>query len=715
MSFEHCIFDIEGDGLLQQITKVHCLWIEDDATGETLDFACNEERDDIEEGLAILEKAEVMIGHNISSYDLPAIKIVYPDFDPQGIVRDTLVMARMCFADVKESDLRKFIQGKMEGKEIGNQGLRSWGMRLGLHKGDYSHDMEAILKKKHKDENLNPPTKEEHRIHTWGTWNQEMHDYCGLDVQVTSLLWEKIIDAKWSEEATILEHNIHALMFTQEQSGFFFDKGRAEKLANIIREDYDRLAAEAVDEIGIWFRPVRYRSDEDKILTKWGEHNDRRTWGDMTFPKQTRSYTKSSNEYSDEGLYKKMRGDTVEGCPFVKVNLQTFNPNSRQQITVRFRTLWGWEPQDFTEKGNVRVDDEILRNLIDDIPIAETLAEIFFLKKRLSQIADGDNAWLHLLGDDGALHGRVNVGGTVSGRGAHAGPNVSQVPAVELGDTKDAAKAVEAAKLLGISLSKLDYNEDKGEWSWVKKGREGRYGWECRECFIVRPGYSLVGSDLKGIEFRCLAELTNAFDGGELIGIVLGGDIHAENARLTGIHRTIAKRLLYAVMYGGGDAKLGSIVEPLSSEARQRTLGKQLRAKLMKAMPALKEAIRAIHAEMRRNGNTIAGLDGRRLFVRSKHSALNLRLQSDGAIIAKKWCLAIDDAFYDEGWAHHVDAEYAFCAWSHDEVQIAVRDDLAERAALLMKNVAPTVGQYFKFVCPIEAESKIGANWAETH
>ena len=135
----------------------------------------------------------------------------------------------------------------------------------------------------------------------------------------------------------------------------------------------------------------------------------------------------------------------------------------------------------------------------------------------------------------------------------------------------------------------------------------------------------------------------------------------------------------------------------------------------MKAMPALKEAIRAIHAEMRRNGGTIEALDKRRLFVRSKHSALNLRLQSDGAIIAKKWCLAIDDAFYDEGWAHHVEAEYAFCAWSHDEVQIAVQVDLAERAARIMEDVAPTVGEYFEFVCPIEAESKIGVNWAETH
>jgi DNA polymerase I-like protein with 3'-5' exonuclease and polymerase domains len=153
----------------------------------------------------------------------------------------------------------------------------------------------------------------------------------------------------------------------------------------------------------------------------------------------------------------------------------------------------------------------------------------------------------------------------------------------------------------------------------------------------------------------------------------------------------------------------------LATEGRQKTLGKDLRGKLMSAMPSLNMAIKAIHKEARQNHGTIAGLDGRRLYVRAKHAALNLRLQSDGALIAKKWCLLTDDLFYNEGWDHHVEAEYAFCSWSHDEIQVAVREDLAERAAELMEAAAPMAGEFFNFHCPVAAEAQIGNNWAETH
>ena len=90
-------------------------------------------------------------------------------------------------------------------------------------------------------------------------------------------------------------------------------------------------------------------------------------------------------------------------------------------------------------------------------------------------------------------------------------------------------------------------------------------------------------------------------------------------------------------------------------------------------------------------------------------------MQSDGALIAKKWCLLTDDLFYDEGWTHAVGEEYAFCSWSHDEIQVAVREDLADRAAEIMEAAAPMAGEYFKFHCPVAAEAQIGMNCASTH
>jgi DNA polymerase I-like protein with 3'-5' exonuclease and polymerase domains len=906
MAFENVLYDVESDGLLPAhvappfcMTRLHSLGILDLDTGETCSFVndelfplSDEDRTALEElghsnigplseGLRVLERAKFRTGHNIVDFDEEALLLVKPSFKSDARIMDTLVMARMCFADIKEKDFRMAATGKLEGKLIGQQGLEAWGQRLGLHKGDYKKAREQELKEAHKEAGLEAPTKEELHKYVWGTWNVSMHDYMMLDLGVNFLLYQKIIEMNWSHEAIVMEHRIHALMVQQERNGFLFDIEEAGKLRDHLQVQYDKLAQEAVAMIGKWYRPAKVVIDDQRPA--FGENIDRRNWGEVTEPKRTISYAKANALVLASGDYTKARADTYEGAPFVKVELKEFNPNSRPQIIDRLKTLYGWEPQDFTENGSPTVDDEVLRNLAEHIPLAETLAEIFFYKKRLGQVADGQNGWLKLVREDERIHGRVNVGGTVSGRATHAAPNVSQVPGVTPTEFKDKEKftafvgdnrglpAFNGKPL--IVLSK--WNDKKGEGKVIARGRSGGYGWDCRELFITPTRYKLVGCDLSGVEFRCLANLTYPFDDGELVDIVLNGDIHQKNADLTGIGRGLAKRLLYACvdmettaltkegwkhfhelrvgelvmtynmewdvkewkpiqhlhhvkaakrvrikgrgldvictpdhrwatvrnttvdgnpvevfeycrtdeltkhhrviadappgvgvfscdplttsgmwgcqniviepvedgdvwcmttengsfvmrrgnfvtitgncMYGGGDEKLGYIIDPLASTNRQITLGKQAREKLMKAMPSLDRAIRAIKREKRMNQGTIAGLDGRRLYVRSDHSALNLRLQSDGALIAKKWCLLIDDAFDAEGWEHAVGAEYAFNSWSHDEVQVSVREDIAERAAEIMVAMAPLAGEHFKFMCPIAAESKIGMNWAETH
>lgn len=744
--FKRILYDVESDGLLPEhvdppfcMTRIHSLGVKcldsgltrsfvnemylplSDEDVEALDVLGHKNIEPLAVGIKLLEDADYITGHNIVDFDENAVAIEKPDYTNSATISDTLVMSRMVFADIKETDFRMVAKGQIEGRLIGMHGLEAWGQRLGKHKGDYKKEREAALKQQHKDAGLPVPTTEELHHYVWGTWNVAMHDYMMLDIDVNHMLWEKIQEFTWSPEAIQMEHEIHALMVQQERNGFVFNVEQACKLADHLREEYDKLSDAAIEYIGKWFRPAKRH--EDDYDPNNGENGDRRTWGDVTYPKRTMSFTKANARYLAAGDYGKLRADTTQDAPFVKIQLMEFNPNSRQQIVDRLRILYGWEPQDFTEKGAARVDDEILRDLAEQVPLAEKLAELFFYKKRLGQVADGKNGWLKLVRKDGRIHGRVNVGGTVSGRATHAAPNVSQVTGVNAVEFKDLEKGEHYLALKEVEtnfaglpmLVDAKWKEAKNEWSILVRGRDGGYGWDSRELFTVEKGYKLVGCDLSGIEFRCLANLVYAFDSGEMVDVVLNGDIHQKNADLAGISRSVAKRLLYAAMYGGGDAKLGSIVEPFASEARQRTLGKQLRAKLMAAMPALDRAIKEIKREKRRNRGTIMGLDGRRLYVRSDHAALNLRLQSDGALIAKKWCLLVDQMFYDEGWDHGNGLDYSFCSWSHDEIQVSVREELAERAAELMEAAAPIAGDHFKFMCPVAAESKIGVNWAETH
>lgn len=719
------LFDIETNGLLKNqvapafcMDKIHCIGVMDIDTRETSSFS--PVQNNLHIGIKMLEEADVVLGHNIIDFDIRAIQSIYPTFSVKKIY-DSLVMSRMIFADIKESDFRLVAKGKLEGRLIGLHGLEAWGQRLGNAKGDYSKERAAQLKEQHKTLGLLPPTDEEIHQHVWGEWNQEMHDYMMQDLEVNYDLIMKLFSYNWSEESTILEHQIHSLMVQQEENGFPFDSTEALKLTDTVREEYDALCEEAVRNIGKWYRPAKIRKDE--ILEVFGEGAFRRTWGEVTLPKRTASYTKSNASIIADGDYSKMRHGTVADCPFVAVELKEFNPNSRQQVTDRLQVLYGWEPVDFTEKGQVKIDDEIMRNLAAHIPLAETLAEVFYMKKVLGQLSDGKNGWLKLVKADGRIHGRVNCGGTVTGRATHSSPNISQVRSVrpvefknkKVGEDFIAQHTNTFTKTGKPVIVSSEWKEKKGEWKIITRGRTGEHGWDCRELFTTSPGYKLVGTDLSGVEFRCLANLTFPYDNGDITNVVLNGDIHQQNADLVGISRGTAKTLLYAVLYGAGDSKAGSIVEPLASEARQQAIGKVLKEKLMQAMPSLAAAIKAMQKEMRKNNGTIRGLDGRRLYARSPHSVLNLRLQSDGALIAKKWILLADDMFYEEGWDHGAGLDYQLHSWSHDEIQASFKDGLEKRASEITEAAAIKTGEYFNFHCPIKAEAKIGMNWAETH
>jgi DNA polymerase-1 len=56
------------------------------------------------------------------------------------------------------------------------------------------------------------------------------------------------------------------------------------------------------------------------------------------------------------------------------------------------------------------------------------LGEYLMLDKRLSQLADGNQAWLKAVQADGRIHGVINPMGTITSRASHFLPNLGQVP-----------------------------------------------------------------------------------------------------------------------------------------------------------------------------------------------------------------------------------------------------------------------------------------------
>ena len=109
-------FDIETNGLLEGLTKIHIITAQDIDTGRAYDYKPWE----LEEGLQLLKAADVLIGHNIIKFDIPALQKVYPDFSPSGEILDTLVMSRLIWTDLSDRDHSKIAKGAaIPGKLVG--------------------------------------------------------------------------------------------------------------------------------------------------------------------------------------------------------------------------------------------------------------------------------------------------------------------------------------------------------------------------------------------------------------------------------------------------------------------------------------------------------------------------------------------------------------------------------------------------------------------
>ncbi len=598
------VFDTEFNGFLEDATTLHCLVLYDIDTDALHECADQPGYMPLSEGLKMLAEADELIGHFIIPFDLPALLKVR-GFRPKPTckITDTVVICRVLFTDIGDSDNRLIAKGILDKSLWGSHKLEAWGQRLGNKKMKYEGGFEQ--------------------------WNPEMQIYCRQDVLSNVTLYRHILKrmAELKVDPTKpwweIEHGVTAYCAEMERSGFPFNKQKIVAL-------YGRLAERRMilqEKVRETFQPIYV---EDGVLT----------------PKRDN---------------KKM--GYTEGATLTKVALQEFNPGSRQQIVERLRRKYGWHP---TEKGNPKVDDDVLAAL--PWPEAKLLGEFFMVDKRISQIAEGDEAWLKAE-RNGRIHGGINPGGTNTGRAAHSKPNLGQVPAVKV-----------------------------------------PYGKECREAFEAERGFVLLGADLSGIELRCLAHYLAPFDGGDYARTVIEGDVHMKTVTAIGtimtITRETAKTFIYAYLYGAGDVKLGRILNPLLTEQKLRALGKAARAAIERYVPGLGELQRELRKAWARRGY-IFGLDGRPLFPRSDHSVLNTLLQNCGAVVAKKWLLTQEQELVAFAHIPH--------AWVHDEVQMSVRPEEGDAIGKLICAAAGRAGVELGFRCRVDAAYKIGRNWAETH
>ena len=126
-------------------------------------------------------------------------------------------------------------------------------------------------------------------------------------------------------------------------------------------------------------------------------------------------------------------------------------------------------------------------------------------------------------------------------------------------------------------------------------------------------------------------------------------------------------------------------------------------------MPALKKLIEQCAFQVAKK-NTITLLDDREVPCRSAHSALNVQIQGDGAVIMK-YALCMLHKELESKYPNL----FSFMATVHDEWQIECDPSIAEEVGRAGVKAIINAGDYLGCVVPMDGEYRIGTNWAECH
>jgi DNA polymerase-1 len=389
------------------------------------------------------------------------------------------------------------------------------------------------------------------------------------------------------------------------------------------------------------------------------------------------------------------------------------NFNSRIQIAALLEAR-GWKPQKRTEKTKRPViNDELLEALPEIYPEFTGLAEHYILGRRLGQLANGKQAWINNVHADGHIHGGLIHIGTPHGRAKHLQPNMAQVP-----------------------------NHKKGK----------PFAAECRALFHRPDDWVFVTCDQANLQDRGFAHYLAAHDGGAYAQTFADGiDQHWRTATALGliaeaegrsktskVHTAIregAKTFRYAFLFGAGSLRAGEIIADIvqtvttlapentlrakfwagvkyPSEPVLRQVGRRVLDQFVAATPGLRALRAKLSVEHRRQG-WIEGLDGRRVPTGADYKALNRIVTAAEAIICKRWLHEVHTELCTR-FRYGPRGDVYIALWIHDELVACCRPPIAEHVGEILVRHAREAGAPYGFRVPLEAEFKIGRDWAGT-
>jgi hypothetical protein len=490
-------------------------------------------------------------------------------------------------------------------------------------------------------------------ITDWTEYTDLMGERCAVDVGINVEVYREQKNSWLTNEPQVmlLETIVAMIHARQEMWGVWFDEDKARELLELFQEKVEAIRVAVAGGI-----PAKIEQAGKSV--------------DSPFTKAGGLAARVVNHFGEGDPVL----DTIEG-PFSKLIYKPFNLDSHKQVKDYLLTV-GWKPTEWNFNASGRTSPKLTEDSYDSLPegLGKQIADYYVLNHR--------RRYIHNEKKNGVVKGAV---ATVR--------NDHRVP----------------AKAMTCATPTSRYRHMETVCNIPKPSKP--YGKDIRSLLGVKPGHLQIGIDLSGIEARMMCHYALPYPGGqELMELVLNGDYHQYNADMWSCTRDDAKNGLYALMYGCGEAKLASQLN------KPKGSGGKWFDRFWAGNPALKSLIDDVNG-VYDSGRPLMGIDRRRYSVRQKRMALNTLFQGGAAIVFKHWMRLCDE------WVQDYNAKLPNCQVHqmiayHDELQFELCSDdpkLAEEVANELSNLAIKAGEILKIKVPIEAEYKIGKNWAECH
>lgn len=633
---DHWGCDIEADGLLEDATTIWCCTVCNIVTKDERVFYTKEEflawRKEFPDA--------IFVGHNFIAYDAPMLNRFWGGRISISRIVDTFVLSQLYHPTFPRP------RG-MTGKK-GPHSLEAWGIRLNYPKGDFE-DFSKL--------------------------SDEMVKYCRRDTRLTCLLFLKLsarmTDVGFSERGCEIEHlSWNIIQNKQKKNGFPFNYKAAQELYISLRAREEEL--------------------KDVIYRLW--------------PPERKAVAEFKQAYKKDGTETQNFRRHSEQYPEIRVNRDgsytayddvAFNLGSPPQRIQKLLEL-GWEPTNFTKKGNPKVDeDELLAFAeVSGKDELKALAKWIVVNSRANMLFSvnqkgEETGWLTAYDQKtGAIHGRLFLASTLRYR--HSNPNTANIPAVRL------------------------EKDDNGEH--ILFGEEGSWSYECRDLWNCGDPkvWDLVGIDGTGIQNRCLIHGLIKTVGPERVQpfkeLALEGDVHKRNIEVLGlVNKAAAKKFYYTLMMGGGGKRLAADQAQFGTKMTAKE-GEKKRKMMVDSIPGFGELIAALEDELERTGR-IKLCDDTPILVPSPHMVIPYLLQGDESRLMKQAMIYVDEIIRREKWNEYV---LKVCD-VHDEHQYRAHIDVSSEFAEAALPCFNRAGESFNYLIPIDADFKIGKTWSETH